>query len=434
MGQHETQYTTTMRTLARTHPWIAFEPPSFDRWSPRHWLALGEAQSKCAHLAGVPLLPKFADRLHQVYLAKGVHATTAIEGNTLSERQVLEIVEGKARAPQSLKYLEQEVTNVVQVANDILSDIEAVGARNITVADIKKYNSNILSGLELEDHVIPGHTRKVSVGVRDYLAPPWELCDDLLALFCNFVNSHLSAPDKEDPVVYGIIKAIYAHVYFAWIHPFGDGNGRTARMLEVRFLMEAGVPSSAIHLLSNHYNRTRSEYYRRLSEASKNGGDLSNFVLYATRGFVDQLRDQLRIVRRQQWHVAWVNYIYDIFGDEKTIADKRQICLLLALSTRLERVAVNKLKYMTPRLAEMYAGKTTKTLTRDLNNLERLDLVDRSRDGVRAKKEIILQFLPRSKKGDRELHFGREMKVAEPSEVYDEEVLALFEQPLETAD
>jgi Fic family protein len=47
-------------------------------------------------------------------------------------------------------------------------------------------------------------------------------------------------------IVIGVIKSIIAHLYLAWIHPFGDGNGRTARLLEVRFLMEAGVPSAAI--------------------------------------------------------------------------------------------------------------------------------------------------------------------------------------------
>ena len=54
---------------------------------------LGEALSKCQHLAGVPLKPKAAEELSMVYLARGVQATTAIEGNTLSQREVEQIVE-----------------------------------------------------------------------------------------------------------------------------------------------------------------------------------------------------------------------------------------------------------------------------------------------------------------------------------------------------
>jgi Fic/DOC family len=39
-----------------------------------------------------------------------------------------------------------------------------------------------------------------------------------------------------------LVKAILAHLYIAWIHPFGDGNGRAARLMELRILLEAGVP------------------------------------------------------------------------------------------------------------------------------------------------------------------------------------------------
>jgi hypothetical protein len=217
-----------------------------------------------------------------------------------------------------------------------------------------------------------------------------------MSKLCEWLNTGFEPPEQDDTIVYGIIKSIVAHVYLAWIHPFGDGNGRTARMLEVRFLMEAGVASSAIHLLSNHYNKTRSEYYRRLSDSSKRN-DIVGFMSYASRGLVDQLRMQLLYVKRQQWHVAWVSYVYEIFGTEKTVADKRQICLLLALSKSPAPIPVNKLRHMTPSLAEMYAGKTSKTLSRDVNSLEGAGLIEKTKSGIRAKTEIILAFLPRQK-------------------------------------
>jgi Fic family protein len=86
--------------------------------------------------------------------------------------------------------------------------------------------------------------------------------------------------------VYAILKAVVAHLYLAWIHPFGDGNGRTARLVEFQILLSSGVPSPAAHLLSNHYNQTRSEYYRQLDRASKSGGELAPFIEYGARGFV----------------------------------------------------------------------------------------------------------------------------------------------------
>ncbi|MCC6745869.1 MAG: Fic family protein, partial [Acidobacteria bacterium] len=62
-----------------TYPWITFRL-DLSELSTETWMLLGEARSKCEHIAGVPLKPAVAERLHRLYLAKGVHATTAIEG------------------------------------------------------------------------------------------------------------------------------------------------------------------------------------------------------------------------------------------------------------------------------------------------------------------------------------------------------------------
>lgn len=383
-------------TFKKTHPWISFD---FDlRRAPTNlWIALGEARSKCEHLAGVPLKPAVAEYLHRVYLARGVHATAAIEGNTLSEEQVLARMSGKAVVPESQKYLQQEIDNVLEVAEGIMVKAAADGRHDITTAEIRDYNLRLLNGLDCDAHVVPGAYRSCAVGVMDYKAPEWDDCGFLVANLCEWLNSDaFSAGDEDGVIVTGIVKAVVAHLYFAWIHPFGDGNGRTARMLEVRFLAEAGVPSPAVHLLSNHYNKTRSEYYRQLSAASKKQpGDIGAFLTYAVRGFIDQLRDQLAFVRQQQWDIAWVNYIYELYGQEKTIADKRQISLLLALSGVEGVTPVSKLRYLSPVLAEMYAGKTSKTLTRDVNALTQKGLVERSAAGIRARREMILAFLPK---------------------------------------
>ena len=93
-----------MKTCEKTHPWISFKI-NMTRAKPTFWMLLGEAASKCEHIAGVPLQPETAKRLHQLYLAKGAAATTAIEGNTLTEEEVLQHIEGKLELPASKEYL-----------------------------------------------------------------------------------------------------------------------------------------------------------------------------------------------------------------------------------------------------------------------------------------------------------------------------------------
>ena len=101
----------------KTHPWISFKANLADITF-KTWILLGEARSKCEHLSMVPLKPAFARELHQVALIKGALATTAIEGNTLSEDEVRRHIEGTLKLPPSREYLAVEVDNVMKALND----------------------------------------------------------------------------------------------------------------------------------------------------------------------------------------------------------------------------------------------------------------------------------------------------------------------------
>jgi Fic family protein len=152
-------------------------------------MALGEARSKCQHLAGVPLTPESAQLLHQIFLARGALATTAIEGNTLSEKQALDIVQQKSDLPESQSYLRQEIQNIVAASNNILSAIESGTLAPLTVQDIKGYNKLILRGLTVGTHVIPGECVKTDVSVAGYHGAPWQECEELLQSLVSWLNS-----------------------------------------------------------------------------------------------------------------------------------------------------------------------------------------------------------------------------------------------------
>lgn len=387
-----------MAEYERTHPWISFKA-DLKPAPPALWLALGEARSKCEHLAGVPLKPSVAQYLHQVYLAKGVLATTAIEGNTLTEKEALAIVQEKSELPKSQEYLEREITNILKAANLIVEQIEQRGPHEITVEEIKTYNKLVLDGLELEPYVEPGEFVKVDIAVAGYHGAPWQECPMLVEKLCRWLNSKDFKHKDDDEITYGILKAMVSHLYLVWIHPFGDGNGRTARLMEVRFLTEAGVPSSAAHLLSNFYNRTRNDYYRRLREASKTDRGFIDFLMYAANGFVEGLKEQLARVKFHQWHVSWQNFVHEQFSGKNSVSERRQLRLVLALSEQSNPVPKPELRRLTPQLAELYASKTNKTLTRDIHALEEMKLIESAEGGYRSTMEQILAFLPRVRKG-----------------------------------
>jgi len=384
-----------MRTFERTHPWITFQV-DLSRAPVGLWLLLGEAASKCEHLARVPLRPGTARQLHRLYLAKGAAATTAIEGNTLSEAEVLEAVDGQLVVPASRGYLKQEVENVISICNRIGESIGRNAPSPITPETICDYNREVLLDLPREANTSPpGEVRQHAVTVGStYRGAPHEDCAHLLGRLCNWLSGPEFAAQPGHETVYAIVRAIVAHLYLAWIHPFANGNGRTARLVEFHVLLSAGVPSPAAHLLSNHYNRTRDGYYRELRRASESGGDLLPFLGYAVRGFVDGLREQLEFVWAQQSDVVWRNFVHETFRSMTSAAEVRQRHLALDLGAQDGWVSVSVISGLTPRLAEAYAAKTPKTIQRDLNVLEHLELVVREGRRVRARREIVRSFLP----------------------------------------
>jgi Fic family protein len=386
-----------MKTYEKTHPWIKFEL-DLRKFDHKLWMALGEAESKCEHIAGVPLQPDTADKLHLLYLAKGVRATTAIEGNTLSEEEVLERIEGKLPLPPSREYLGKEVDNIVKGCDDIKEKLLKGGESSLSIDEITAFNKTVLDGLELDKDVVPGIIGKHSVGVAGYRGAPAEDCEYLLQRMCEWLNRPEFNP-HEQVIIFGVIRAIIAHLYIAWIHPFGDGNGRTARLLEFKILLSSGIPTPAAHLLGNHYNLTRTEYYRQLDYASKSKGDIIPFMQYAVQGFVDGLRSQLKVIQQQQLLVAWRDYVYEHFRDKSGMINERLRKLVLDLSLQKDPVPLSKLNHVSPRIAAIYATKTSRTLRRDVEELMSANLIRQDENGYVANKEIMLSFLPeRSRK------------------------------------
>ncbi|MER6970518.1 Fic family protein [Nocardioides sp. NPDC000445] len=384
----------TERAYLETHPWINFSL-NIVEFSHATWLLFGEAESKCSHVAGVPLRPEVARKLHTVYLSKGIHGTTAIEGNTLSVEEVAARVEGDLPLPPSREYLGREIDNIVDACNDIANDVVEGRSAALTPGRIKEFNQRILAELPLKEGVVPGHVRTHSVGVAGYRGAPAEDCEYLLEELCSWLERIDRQIEQQEELRFTLVvmKAILAHLYIAWIHPFGDGNGRTARLIEFELMVQAGIPLPAAHLLSDHYNRTREVYYIELDKTSHGSFAIEPFVRYALRGFVDELREQLAVIREEQMEVTWENYVHSHFRDHETPARRRQKHLVLDMP-KGEVVPIGKLREVSMRVALEYSSKTAKTVTRDVNALTDWGLVRRVRGGVIANRKVIKAFLP----------------------------------------
>ena len=385
---------TIFQDYLRTHPWLTFR---LDLQEADHnfWMLLAEAYAKSQFIVDMPLLPDVAEWLHGLTLVRGVLATTAIEGNTLTEQEVADRLEGKLELPPSREYLGKEVDNIAEACNLINSRLHEGASRDLSPKDIRELNRIVLKDLPLNDDVLPGELRKHRAVVGRYLAAPPEDLDYLLNRLCNFLNKFLDESGRYR-AAYCILKSIVAHLYLAWIHPFGDGNGRTARLVEFQILSSSGYPTTAAHLLSNHYNKTRTEYYRQLDRASKSSGNIIPFLEYAIEGFRDGLDEQLEVIRDQQLEVHWINYVYNQFSSRHKERDRRIRRLVLDLTDRKAPIERGKVRGISPRVSEYYLGKSERTIQRDLSELKEMGLILESDGEIRVNLRLMFSLFPKS--------------------------------------
>ena len=348
----------------------------------KHWkitqnvlMLLGQCEAYVRAVSNTPILPDHHAQLLNLSLIKGAQATTAIEGNTLTEEEIIQIQKGK-HLPPSKEYQEIEVRNILDAFNELLQEV-VYEDQTYTITRELILRFHKLVGKDLGKHfdAIPGKLRTDDRIVGTYRCPDHQDVVPLVNEYCKWLLSEFHY-DSGQEFYENILQAIVAHVYLEWIHPFGDGNGRTGRLLEFYILLRGGNPDIASHILSNHYNQTRPEYYRQLENASRKR-DLTAFIEYALLGLRDGLFATLEIIQSSQFQITWKNLIYDKFAEKKykrIEVFKRQRNLILSLPTDRE-FTLDEITLITPEIARLYATVSERTLLRDLEELADMELI-----------------------------------------------------------
>lgn len=296
---------------------------------------LGKCEGIVDAVCRLPLQPAYRRKLLNVSLIKGAQATTAIEGNTLTEGEVSDVALGE-RLPPSKEYQQREVRNILDVMNRLLSDAaDGRGGELISETLIRQLHRDV--GKDLGEHfdAIPGQFRTDERTVGPYKTPRAVDAPLLVQQLCTWLIDEFGFQTGRQSFADAVVQAIVTHVYLEWIHPFGDGNGRTGRLLEFYVLLRAGNPDIASHILSNFYNQTRPEYYRQLDRAGRSQ-DLTSFIQYALQGYHDGLVEIMNQLEANVREVSWRSYVHDVFADvkfRKKTVFKRRRRLALCLPT-----------------------------------------------------------------------------------------------------
>jgi len=170
-------------------------------------------------------------------------------------------------------------------------------------------------------------------------------------------------------------------------------------LVEFYMLLRAGVPNVASHVLSSFYNLSRPEYYRQLELAGQSH-DLSGFIAYAVKGFRDGLQETLETIQDSQFVTAWRSYIYDKFAEahyrKNVFKRRRQLVLSLPFDTPL---SIEDATMVTPEVAREYADLSPRTVMRDMQILEEMELVRRVGKKYVANTSALRMQTPRRREG-----------------------------------
>jgi len=200
-----------------------------------------------------------ANRLRKNSKKKSSYASTKIEGNPLSEQQADEVIERDERK----HYLkpEQEVRNYFLALNYLEEKAKQKEKFSLKlILDVQKYVEKGVSRekIGLRDPMPPGVLFAVydaQSGQPDYIPPEYKDIPELLAELTDYANTTDDHP---------LIVAAVVHYQLVTIHPFEDGNGRTARLLSGYILDINGYGFKGIGSLEEYFAYDVEEYYASL--------------------------------------------------------------------------------------------------------------------------------------------------------------------------
>lgn len=325
-------------------------------WYPRYTITpqiatwLMEIEAARAVIEQTTFTPAVLAQLRAQARIRATHYSTRIEGNRLTLEQASQVIEAKSVVIQGRERDVREVRNYW----DALVRIEdwASQGKPLTEEMIRKVHALVEYGPRAK----PTSYRDGQNVIRDsvgggivYLPPEAKDVPGLMTGLVAWINQ-----SRKETLPTPLLAAL-AHYQFVTIHPFYDGNGRTARLLATYLLHRGGYGLQGIFSLEEYHARDLEQYYKALVThphhnyyEGRAGADLTGWLTYFTGLLADVFRNakvELSEAResapklepdliKQLDHRARV--VLGLFANSNTIT-AAQVAKTLGLSDRMAR-------------------------------------------------------------------------------------------------
>jgi Fic family protein len=324
---------------------------------------ISEIERSRGFLASLKLPKKFLDRLASEQEKKEAYYSSHIEGAVTSLEEALLYLNKPSRKDYGDESLQMIINN-----RDALGYIRLQSSKPFSSEMICELHKILVRNTHKNRPITVGAYRKGPIYVVNgqgqvvYEGPAASAVEAMMHSYVEWLNSTAE--------MHPLLKAALAHLYFVHVHPFDDGNGRSARALSNLYLMKQDYQFINFLSPSDYFDHHRSEYYRAIQNAEAHGSDATFFILYYLKALAEQLRNvQVEIQKEEK-----VQDIRDLLSSKvQAKLDKKQV---KALQWMLENPEA-----MTTRKYCKLSGCSDETARKDFNRLLETGLIEKVGDG-----------------------------------------------------
>ena len=257
-----------------------------------------------------PLSVQWRPRLERDAFTRLAHTSTAIEGNTLTLRDV-EILSQGGDLPMVQRRFKSEVLNYLAALRYIT---DHSGKKTLAVKDVLRLHRIV--GKDVLEREPIGAFRDYQVVIRQHRPPKHQDVPRLVTELIDWLNSGA----RDLPVV---ISSAILHYQFEFIHPFGDGNGRVGRLLSTWELYRRKIDTYHIFSIDEVYWEQRENYFTAIRSVQETGGHLT--------GWIEFVADAVAVALERAWKRIEALRGENAAGGEALILTPKQERLLTLL-------------------------------------------------------------------------------------------------------
>lgn len=235
-------------------------------------------------LEAAKLKEKWLNEMQSNALILEAHHSTHIEGTQLTLSQAKRILTGKIvkgvrkndrqellNYKKAMDFVAEYLGKKSEITEELIKEIHKILVKNVRGGTLEPDMYR-----KVQNYVVNSLTGEVI-----YTPPPASEVPKLMKEFINWLNQRF---DISPVLIAGI-----SQYQFVDIHPFLDGNGRTARLLCTLVLYQNDYDFKRLFSLSEYYDKNRRAYYNAIQSARKDSMDMTYWLEYFTKGLKNQL-------------------------------------------------------------------------------------------------------------------------------------------------